>query len=142
MMMPSDQPAARPLVAIVDDEVDITTYLSVALEDHGYRVVACNDAEKAVEVLASKRPDVILLDLLMPLVTGVSLYGNLAAHSALRGTPIVILSGLDVRNELPELLREGDGLTPPRAFIDKPVDVEEVLLVLEEVVGRPPEPGP
>jgi CheY-like chemotaxis protein len=138
--MSSNRPTTRPLVAIVDDEVDITTYLSVALEDHGYRVVACNDAERAVEVLAASRPDVILLDLLMPLVTGVSLYGGLAAHPALGGTPIVILSGLDVRSELPELLHEGNGLPPPRGFIDKPVDVEEVLLVLEEVVGRPAEP--
>jgi chemotaxis family two-component system response regulator PixG len=142
MIMLPDPQQTRPLVAIVDDEVDITTYLSVALEDHGYQVVACNDAERAVESLAGSRPDVILLDLLMPLVTGVSLYGALAAHPALRETPIVILSGLDVRHELPDLLREGGDLPPPRAFIDKPVDVEEVLLVLEEVVGRPAEPAP
>ena len=81
-------------VAIVDDEEDITTYLRIALEDAGYRVVITNDASKAMAVLEDARPDLICLDLLMPERTGVSLYARLREHPGMKRVPILFLSGL------------------------------------------------
>ena len=124
----------RPVVAIIDDEVDITRSLRLALEDHGYQAVTTNDASEAMELLEKSSPSLILLDLLMPRMSGLSLYRRIASHPALTGTPIAILSGLNARADLPALFaREGGTLPPPAAFIDKPVDIEEILLTIEEL---------
>jgi CheY-like chemotaxis protein len=124
--------SASQLVAIVDDEEDITTFLRVALEDHGYRVLAVNDARDALDRLAVAQPDVVLLDLLMPQVTGVSLYARIVGHPRLKQVPVVILSGLARREEHVAFFRQ-DGVPLPAAFVDKPVDVDEVLATIRRV---------
>jgi len=133
--MASGGEARRPIVAIIDDEVDITTYLRLALEDNGYQVVVINEAGRALERVRDTLPDVILLDLLMPEMTGASLYGRIASDPLLGRTPVVILSGLEAREDLPGLLARQGGGRPPRAFIDKPVDIEEVLSIIGSILA-------
>jgi len=123
-----------PTVAIVDDEADITTYLRVALEDAGYRVVTTTDAAGALALLSRSRPDLICLDLLMPGQTGISLYASLVEHEELREVPIMILSGLTNREELPEMLRQANGLPEPAAFIEKPVEIEQFLRTVRRLL--------
>jgi CheY-like chemotaxis protein len=126
-----------PLVAIVDDEEDIITYLTLALEDHGYRVVATTSPTEAMDLLKQSLPDAICLDLLMPEQTGFSLYKEIMRHPDLRRSRIVILSGLAVRQELPALLERLGGIPPPAAFIDKPVQIDELLDELDGLLARP-----
>jgi CheY-like chemotaxis protein len=125
------------LIAIVDDEEDITTYIGLALEDNGYRVVSTTDPAGAIEMLAECRPDLICLDLLMPERTGVSLYANLVQHQMLGSIPIVILSGLAARDEMPDILLQGGNLPEPAAFIEKPVDMDSFLKTIRTLLDRP-----
>jgi DNA-binding response OmpR family regulator len=131
-----------PLIALVDDEEDILTYLRVALEDHGYRVVAMPDASRALALLERETPDLICLDLLMPEQTGVSLYADLARHAALGKVPIVILSGLAVRDELPSILERAGELPEPAGFLEKPLDIDLFLETVRSLVGRATETVP
>ena len=119
-----------PLVAIVDDELDIVTYLSLALEDHGFRVVTISDSDGALEKLAAVRPDLICLDLLMPKRTGVALYAEILCHEQLRNCPVVIMSGLTSEDQLPIVLREAGNLPQPMCFLEKPIKIERLLEVL------------
>ena len=77
-----------PLVAIVDDEEDITTYLRIALEDEGYRV-GDHDRRRRRDRTARPRrePDLICLDLLMPGQTGHLALRRPGRHSRLAGCP-------------------------------------------------------
>jgi CheY-like chemotaxis protein len=124
-----------PLVAIIDDEEDIILFLRVALEDHGYGVVATSDPSEALALLERSGPDMICLDLVMPGQTGISLYAELVDHPRLGGVPIVILSGLAVREEMSRIFQEAGGLPEPASFIEKPVDIEQFLSVVTELVG-------
>ena len=135
--MSLDSRRGVPTVAIVDDEEDITTYLRVALEDAGYCVVATTDAASALSLLSRSRPDLNCPDLHPPEHTGLSLYASLVQHEELGKVPIVILSGLTNREGLPEMLRQADGLPEPAAFIEKPVDIEQFLQILQRLL----EPG-
>jgi DNA-binding response OmpR family regulator len=127
-----------PLVVIVDDEVDITTYLRFALEEHGYRVMTFSDAESAKVALQGCEPDVVCLDLLMPRHTGLSLYAEIVHHARLSRCPVIIISGLAVRGDLPGMLRRAGDLPMPAGFIDKPIDIDELLKTLGAVLdGRP-----
>jgi len=132
----TDVGTGRPVIAIIDDEEDITRSLRLALEDHGYETVTANEASEAMELLEKSSPNLILLDLLMPRMTGLSLYRRIASHPGLAGTPIAILSGLGTGGDLPGIFAREEGTLPlPAAFIEKPVNIEQILLTIEELTG-------
>lgn len=133
--MTSPDRKSPPLVAIVDDEGDVITYLRVALEDHGYHVVATSNSSEAPGLLERSEPDLICLDLLMPGQTGISLYAELCRHPRLNNVPTVIVSGLAVREELPGLLKEAGDLPEPAHFLEKPVDIELFLEIVDGLIG-------
>jgi DNA-binding response OmpR family regulator len=135
--MTADEASLAPLVALVDDEEDITTYLGLALEDAGYRVVTTNEAGEALVLLERSGPDLICLDLLMPDRTGVSLYAEICSHESLGRVPVLILSGLGEREELSRMLTRAGELPAPAGFIEKPVEIESFLATLRELLARP-----
>jgi CheY-like chemotaxis protein len=95
-----------------------------------------------MSLLESTRPDVICLDVLMPEQTGASLYRAIMAHPQLARAQVIVLSGLASRDELPHILG-CEGAIPKRvAFIEKPINIEEVLKAVKSALdgsteGRP-----
>ena len=130
-MSDSDRRPA-PLVAIIDDELDIVTYLKLALEDNGFRVMTVSDSDIALERLEAERPDIICLDLLMPKRTGVALYAEILRIENLRTCPIVIMSGLTSEEQLPIVLQEAGDLPQPSCFLEKPIKIDKLLVVLRK----------
>ena len=124
-----------PLVVIVDDEVDIATYLRLALEEHGFRVATFSDAESAGAALEISEPAAICLDLLMPKHSGLSLYKAIVESPRLCRCPVIIISGLAVRGDLPDLLQRAGGLPMPEAFIDKPIDIDDFIATLDSLLA-------
>ena len=132
--------AARPRVALIDDEEDITTYLGLALEDRGYEVLPCNEPVRALERLREWTPDVVCLDLLMPEEMGTSLYVSLRRDERLAPVPVVILSGLNARRELARMLSTLTDVPPPDGYIEKPVDMSAFIAAVE-TLARPERNG-
>ena len=127
--------SSTPLVAIVDDEQDIVTYLRLALEDHGYRVMAITESSTAIERLNAADPDFICLDLLMPRHTGVALYGEIVHSPDLENCSVLIMSGLAQKEELANLLERAGGLPEPDRFLEKPIRIKQLLEALSELEG-------
>ena len=123
-------------VAIVDDEVDISNYLAAILEDASYTAVVVGHTEAIVERLLEEGPDLVILDIMMPGVSGLSLYTSLRENSAFCRTKLVILSGMltsATRNELAELT--GDpAFIQPDAFISKPVNISDFLATVNQLL--------
>ncbi len=132
--MTPDSAATGPLVAVVDDEEDITTFLGLVLVDNGYRVLTLNKANVAMDALRRERPDLICLDLLMPHVTGASLYKEIRSDGALERTPVLILSGLAAQQDLNELLRRDGGAHPPEGYLEKPVKTDAFLELVAKLL--------
>jgi DNA-binding response OmpR family regulator len=139
--MSEPRPGQPPLVALVDDEEDITTFLAIALEDAGYRVVATNESAVALALLRERRPDLICLDLLMPERMGASLYLQIRRAEELAAVPVLILSGLGTRDDLRELLARTGDVPPPTGYIEKPVDREDFLSAVERALADAAGPG-
>jgi DNA-binding response OmpR family regulator len=133
--MNSQENTTPPLVAIVDDEEDITTFLGLALEDEGYRVVTINEAAEALPILRQAPPDLICLDLLMPHRTGASLYLEICKDPRLAPVPVLILSGLNARDELNDLLRHEADVAPPAGYLEKPLESEIFLAKVQELLS-------
>ena len=126
-------------VLIVDDERDIVDYLSVALEDAGFAVAGLTATEGALERIRTERPDVVLLDVMMPGRTGLSLYRAMRESEATRAIPVVIISGW-ARND--GFSRGGAGeveperLPAPDGYLEKPITVPTLLATLRRLLER------
>jgi len=116
--------AARVLV--VDDEEDVRGFLCSLLEDNGYEVEGAEDGNHAWRAIQEQRPDLILLDLMMPAQTGTGLYRKLHDHKDLREIPVIVISGLAGRNV-------AVGRSVP--VFDKPIDEEGLLRQISEMIG-------
>ncbi len=88
---------ARVLVA--DDSEEMISLLTEFLEDAGYRVVTATDGKEALRVFAAESPDLVLLDALMPRMTGFEVANQLKSDPATRLIPIIMLTGLTDLND-------------------------------------------
>ena len=109
--------APRARVLIVDDERLNVQLLEVMLEPEGYELVTAESGEAALEAVAHHSPDLMVLDIMMPGMTGYQVATRIKEDPATRHIPIVMLSALDDRNSRAHGLSAG-----AEAFLTKPVN--------------------
>jgi len=114
--MPCSVPVAKR-VLVVDDDASIREMLSTALEDDGYEVVPAINGEDALSVCTRWRPDVIVLDLMMPVMDGWTFAKRLRETDEI---PIVVLSAAT------DLVRQAKSLGAA-AVVGKPFDLDQLL---------------
>lgn len=123
VLPPEDAQTARaPLVLIAEDHEDSRDALRTLLDAFGYRVVEAENGRRAVELALAERPDLILMDMMMPLVDGFQATRELRQVEGLRGVPIVALTAMEGARE--RVLQAGcdDMVAKPldvRAFLDR-----------------------
>ena len=108
------------IILVVDDEPLIAMALEAALEDAGYEVVTAANGRQGLERLAEARADLVLLDMMMPVMSGPAMLAAMAAQPELAGIPVIILSSL------PEATIRGR-TTGVAAILRKPYTVDQVL---------------
>ena len=86
--------STSPTVLVIDDDPDIRESLQMALEEWGYRVLCAADGDTGTERALSDGPDLIILDMMMPRVSGFAVLQRLRQHHRL-GVPIIMLSGIE-----------------------------------------------
>jgi DNA-binding response OmpR family regulator len=85
---------SRPAkILVVEDERYIARFLSFVLKEKGYEVQAAHDGEEALSTAASFRPDAVILDLLLPKLSGQEVLGRLRADPKFTGLKILLLTG-------------------------------------------------
>ncbi len=134
------------LTLVVDDENDIRAYLSVALEDAGFRVATASNGREALEAVKRERPAFISLDLVMPGGSGIAFLHELRRHREWNSIPVMVVTGHaqdDLgRADLAKAL-EGSLLSGPQTYLEKPVTpVSYVAAVCHTLGLEPPAPAP
>jgi two-component system phosphate regulon response regulator PhoB len=134
--MSLDKRGAGPAtVLLVDDEEDIVTYLVTLLQDSGYDAVGVSDADAALAAIDAAAPDLILLDIMMPGESGLSLYQKLRGSAKTADVPVLFISGLRQTEELGDLARGHEREVPDAAFyLEKPIRAEELIRRIREVL--------
>jgi serine phosphatase RsbU (regulator of sigma subunit) len=84
----------RPKILIVDDEPLNVDYLEQELEDLGYQTVSASNGQEALDQVAAQRPDLVLLDIMMPVMDGFEALSRLKADEKWRHLPVVIVSAM------------------------------------------------
>lgn len=121
-------------ILIVDDEQDVSRYLTAALEDAGYEVLAAGDAAAGLDLMKSERPDLVCLDLVMPGRTGISLYREIRETPEFAHLPIVVVTGVSPADAASKL-GLGNSLPPPDAYFEKPVDIARLIESIRDLVA-------
>ncbi len=124
---PSSPPGGQLRVLVIDDESTARDLLRLYLEDAGFAVTLAASADEALTRLDGLRPDLITLDLTMPITDGLSLLTALAGDERLRGVPVLVVSG----TENPEKAL-GVGA---QAVLAKPIRRHELLKVVGRLLG-------
>jgi diguanylate cyclase (GGDEF)-like protein len=120
---------ARVLVA--DDEEDIRAYLEVTLELAGYEVLPASDGVEALELARTRRPDIVLLDVMMPRMDGHEVLRRLRDDARTSHLPVVLLTALGRRHQRIEGLDAGAD-----DYVTKPFEADELLARLRAALRR------
>jgi two-component system, chemotaxis family, response regulator PixG len=128
-VVPKAAVAVGPLIACVDDSPQVCQMLEQILVSNKYRFVKIQDPLQALPILIENKPDLIFLDLVMPVASGYEICAQLRRVSVFANTPIVILTGSD--GLLDRVRAKVVGSTD---FISKPVSSEKVLAVVKKYV--------
>ena len=125
-------------IMIIDDEEDIRTYLSAVLEDSGFQTCLPEEEDNVVEALQRHQPDLVLLDIMMPRRSGISIFKDLRTTPGIDTIPVALMSGIEraarfFNDEFKTLVEEMD-LKPPDGFIEKPLQIKQLIEVIENIL--------
>lgn len=112
---------------VVDDEVGITEALNDLLSEEGFHVLVAATGKEALARLAEKRPDLILLDYMMPVMDGRDVLNALQCDAAHRHIPVLMMSAMP-RSSLPLDCQ-------PTAFLRKPFTIDRLLAEVHRLLG-------
>ncbi len=115
------------LILIADDEAPIRDVLAAVLKDVGHRTVVARHGRQALELLAHERPDLIISDLMMPVLNGRVLCQRLKADPVTQGIPIILMTSAG---------REQARGVPAEAYLDKPFDLGELEALIQVWLSR------
>jgi CheY-like chemotaxis protein/class 3 adenylate cyclase len=107
---------ARPKILIVDDEPYNVDYLEQELEDLDYATVAAVNGQEALEQVYAESPDLVLLDIMMPIMDGFAVLARLKADPATRDIPVIIISAMTDLHSVVKGIKQGAEDYLPKPF--------------------------
>ena len=116
-------------ILVADDEQQLALAVKIRLQTRGYQVVTASDGRQALELAEKERPDLVILDVLMPVMDGYSCLRELNNRFGRGKIPVIILTARDRMKDLFEL----EGIED---YVIKPFDHEDLLLRIERAFKR------
>lgn len=120
-------------VLTIEDQADIRRLIRMTLEFKGYRVLEASDGPEGLRIARQARPQLILLDVMMPAMDGLSVARALATDPALGTTPMVMISALGTAPDKDAGLEAG-----ARAYLVKPFSPWELLELVARLTNTAP----
>ena len=123
--------STKPKILVVDDSNTNVVLLGAVLEKEGYDVETALSAKEAFKCIEKSRPDLILLDILMPQTNGLEFLESLRKHAKYSGIPVIMVSavGNDENKKLAKKLGAQD-------FFEKPVDISMIIKKIRLLVKK------
>ena len=125
-----DEPA-KPVVLAADDDADILELITFRLERSGYTVLQARDGEEAWELARSAKPDLAVLDVMMPKLDGFELTRRLRADEATKRMPIILLTARAQESDVQDGFEAGAD-----DYMRKPFSPQELRARVQAILGR------
>jgi CheY-like chemotaxis protein len=116
-------------VLVVDNEIHIVHVVSIKLRNNGYEVMAAENGAEALQLARDRKPDIIVTDYQMPIMTGMELVAKLRENEETRKIPVIMLTA---RNLVIEDRQRDEMLIS--AFLSKPFSPKELLRTIEDIL--------
>jgi len=126
-----EEPVDRKRILVVDDEIYIVHILEFSLTMEGYQVLTAADGEEAMRLIEQERPDLVVLDIMMPKMDGYEVCRRLRQDEQLKGIPVILLSakGRAVDREVGLQAGADD-------YITKPFSPRKLLEKIRDLLDR------
>ena len=121
----------QPLILIADDDPDILELVSFRLERAGYEVLQARNGEEAVQVAIVRRPDLAILDVMMPRLDGNEATRRLREHDETRRMPVILLTARVQEDDIARGFEAGAD-----DYVKKPFSPQELGSRVQAVLGR------
>jgi DNA-binding response OmpR family regulator len=118
----------------IEDDPEMRGLIQLILERKGHRVIGVKRGDLGLELLKSLKPDVLLLDLMLPDISGWEVYGQMKADAELATVPIIIISAKNEQDDA----AEGYHLDGNDRFLSKPFEVMDLINLVYEALERCP----
>ena len=126
-------------VLVVDDDPDVRLFNSTVVEENGYTPIEATNGEEGLKKLKEEKPDLVILDVLMPRQSGIRLYRELKTDKAFKDINVIMLSGIARKTFLrsQKALTEfgGEAVPEPEVYLEKPVEPEELAAAIKKFLG-------
>jgi CheY-like chemotaxis protein len=120
-------------VLIVDDEPEAIDFATAVLEENGYLAISAEDGVEGMEKVKAEKPDLVLLDIMMPGKGGIAMYRDLRKDEETKDIPVIIITGVARGQRFEESMMRKDPHIPlPDGYIEKPMKPEGLL----ELIGK------
>ena len=119
-------------ILVVDDDPTIVQMLKAGLEDEGYAVIEGFDGAMALQLAIARRPDLLIMDVNMPMTSGLRALEFMRQNSQTTEIPVLFLTGAASSTVYPSV--ENDSRV---TFIKKPVDLEELFSLVRQLLANP-----
>ncbi len=117
-------------ILVVDDSTTNVVLLEAILDEKGYKIHTAFNAKEAYSIISKHHPDLILLDLLMPKISGFDFLEEIKKNKKTKDTPVIVVSALTDEDNIDRIMRMG-----AIDFVKKPIDlqylVDKVKSILE-----------
>jgi CheY-like chemotaxis protein len=116
-------------VLVADDEFDLAETLQAILQGEGYSTDTCSDGRSTLEAIKQKRPDLLLMDVMMPLMSGYEVLKVMKQTPGMDSIPVVLMSAAATRLNPADFRWDG--------FLKKPFTLDTILKTVEGLIGSP-----
>jgi len=130
---------AKKRILVVGDELDMRIFVCTLLGTCGYQSLVASDGEEGIKKARELKPELIILDVMLPKEGGIQMYRQLKTDDQLRNIPVIMLSGISKKtffhsqNVLNSYM--GQRLPEPEAYIEKPPESEELIQLAESLLA-------
>ena len=120
---------AEKKVLVVDDEIHIVHVVAIKLRNNGYEVITAANGDEAFELVCEEKPDIIVTDFQMPIMTGLELVEKLRRSEATKDIPVIMLTarGFAIEDEQKQDLQISE-------FVSKPFSPRELLRSIKDIL--------
>ena len=122
-------------ILAIDDEVDTLTFYSEVLEDHNFIPLTAENGVEGLKKAREEKPDLILLDIMMPHKSGMKTYKELKKDPDLMNIPVIIITGISMAVDFKSLLNRGStGKIGPDSHLGKPITADNLIKEIRKVL--------
>src|SRR5438128_2287238 len=119
-----------PKILIADDEPEVVQFCTLLLQQQNYTVLSTDTGPKTIEKLKEEKPDLLILDIMLPGVDGYTIQLQMSEDKNLRSIPVIIITALKPAKDL------FNKFVQVKGFLSKPFDAQDLLNMVKQILNR------